>query len=324
MLPVLSFLGNKMKKVDIFLHADEPVRVGVVRVADGLIQNALERISNPNGDRAEDIHVVRVTIKRLRALLRLIRPVISETAFDREDARLSRAAHRFALARELDVARKTLANLPVSKDREHDALAAVLAGFSGTSEPPVEIDQATNEIKLDLRQTRRDLHRLRVSGGEWKAIGPGLRDVYRECRKRMRSALARGDDEAFHKWRIRVKNLFYELETLQPVWPKRLAKMVADLRELQDEIGADHDLVVVKKSLLETPDAFGGAEVIERVVRPIDDRSRKLRRAVEPLAHAIFNQRPRRFVHKLGQHWRLWKKTAPGAKAPRALPFAGR
>jgi CHAD domain-containing protein len=58
-----------------------------------------------------------------------------------------------------------------------------------------------------------------------------------------------GDDKAFHKWRIRVKNLFYELQILQPVWPERLKKMLAGLEQLQDEIGVDHDLIVLKRSL---------------------------------------------------------------------------
>jgi len=32
-----------MKKLDVSLHADEPLRAGLLRVADGLIQNALDR-----------------------------------------------------------------------------------------------------------------------------------------------------------------------------------------------------------------------------------------------------------------------------------------
>jgi CHAD domain-containing protein len=83
------------------------------------------------------------------------------------------------------------------------------------------------------------------------------------CRKLAGKELRQGDDEAFHKWHIRVKNLYYELQMLQPVWPERLVKMVADLRQLEEKIGADHDLVVLKQSLLKTPDAFGGIKAVE-------------------------------------------------------------
>ena len=73
-----------MKMPDVSLHADEPLRAGLLRVADGLIQYALDRMRCSTSDRAEDVHLVRVTIKRLRAMLRLIQPVIGKTVFDRE------------------------------------------------------------------------------------------------------------------------------------------------------------------------------------------------------------------------------------------------
>ena len=295
-----------MKKLDVSLHADEPLRAGLLRVADALTLDAVDRIRCSSSDRGEDVHLVRVTIKRLRAMLRLIRPVISKTAFDRENARLRKAARRLSFARDSDVARQTLATLPISKGRERDAAAAVLAGFN--REPEAEISKATNQVKLDLEQTRRDLHRIRISGREWKTIQPGLTEVYRQCRKRMERALRQRDDEDFHKWRIRVKNLYYELQMLQPAWPARLSKMVSGLERLQGEIGADHDLVILKRSLRKTPDAFNGAETVEELIDSLDHKSRKLRRVTEPLGRAIFDQTSRRFVHELGQHWNKWRK----------------
>jgi CHAD domain-containing protein len=74
----------------------------------------------------------------------------------------------------------------------------------------------------------------------------------------MTAALDDGDDQAFHKWRIRVKNLYYELQLLEPVWRKRFKKMLSRLTKLQDKIDDDHDLVVLKGLLRKSPDAFGG------------------------------------------------------------------
>jgi CHAD domain-containing protein len=305
----MTQLRFKMKKLEDSLHADEPLRAGLLRIADGLIQNAADRIRYPTSDRGGDVHLLRVTIKRLRALLRLIRPVISERVFARENTRLRKAAWRLSLARDSDVARQTLAMLSVSNDRERAAVASALAGFSEHDESRREISETANEIELDLEQTRMALHQIRITGHEWEAIGPGIEDVYRQCRKRMRGALGQGDDEAFHKWRIRVKNLYYELQTLQPVWPERLVKMVADLQQLEDKIGADHDLVVLKRSLLETPDAFGGIKAVEHVVGLVNEKSKQLRRETEPLGEAIFDQTSRRFVRELSQYWSKWRET---------------
>jgi len=294
--------------LDFSLHADEPVRAGLLRVADSLIKKTVERISCSTGDLSEDVHLVRVTIKRLRALLRLIRPVISERTFSRENARLRNAARRLSLTRDRDVVRQTLAKLPVTNERERKAVAVVLGGCDRKSEPEVGTSRVMSQIALDLEQTRRNLHRARISQDEWQAIEPGLREVYRQSRKRMEAALQQGDDEAFHKWRIRVKNLYYELQFLEPVYRERLGKMVCGLRKLQDEIGADHDLILLRKSLRKNPDAFGGAGTVGRVVGSLDKKSKERRRVAKRLGKAILNEAPPRFVRELGLHWNKWRR----------------
>src|SRR6266446_784114 len=69
-------------------RVDESVRDGLARISGELIRRALARIECAGKNRGEDLHQVRVTIKRLRALLRLVRPVISEAFCDRENRRL--------------------------------------------------------------------------------------------------------------------------------------------------------------------------------------------------------------------------------------------
>jgi CHAD domain-containing protein len=301
-----------MKRTCLSLKPDESLRAGLLRVVDSLVESVADRGVIPACARGEDVHTVRTTIKRLRAILRLIQPAISKTAFEREDSRLRQAAGRLSLARDTQVARQTLLALPVSNKREQEAVAAALTGLEADAEPQTGIDEAMRKVAVDLEQTRRSLHRLRFAGSEWNAIEPGLRKIYRQGRKRMNIALEDGDDAAFHKWRIRVKNLYYELQLLEPVWRKRLQKLLSRLAELQDKIGDDHDLVVLKSLLRKTPAAFGGTNTVERVIRSVDDKSRKLRRAIEPLGEAIFAATPRRFLDKLGQHWKMWRKASAG------------
>ena len=297
-----------MEKIDVALQADEPLRAGLLRVVDNLAKNAAERIKNPSNDRVEDLHFVRVTIKRLRAILRLIRPAIKKRAFDRENGRLRTAARRLSVARDTDVVRKTLATLPFAKQSEKDAGTAALAGFRKDGTPEADISKTMKATALDLDQTRRNIHRLQISRDEWKVIEPGVRKVYRQCRKRMKRAVGHGDDDAYHKWRIRMKSLYYELQILQSVWPARLTKMVTGLSKLQDQIGADHDLVVLKRSLDGNPDRFGGSQSVERVLRSVNNKRRELRRTTDPLGKAIFDQTSRSFVRELGQHWNNWRK----------------
>jgi CHAD domain-containing protein len=298
-----------MKKLDVSLRADEPLGAGLQRITEELIESIADHNGAAQEEIGEHIHNVRTTIKRLRALLRLIRPITGDKFFDTENERLRRAARRLAVARDVEVARQTLKNLSVSGHSNRKAVGAALAGLEDRALPAQHVDKALKEVWSDLEQTKRSLRRRLMARREWQLIETGLRDVYRQSRKRMVSAFREGEDENFHKWRIRVKNLYYELEMLEPVWPKRIDKMTSRLAKLQDKIGLDHDVVVLKDLLRREPDAFGGSEAVEQVIRCLNDQSQKLRRASEPLGRRIFTEKPRRFVRKLGRRWTKWRKT---------------
>jgi CHAD domain-containing protein len=297
-----------MKKLDVSLHADEPLGAGLQRITDKLVESISDHDLPEKDERGEYVHTVRTTIKRLRALLRLIRPVTGDAFFDRENERLRRAARRLAAARDVEVSLQTLKGLSVSGESKRKAIAAAVAGLEEKARPQQNIDAALNEVWSDLEQTKRNLHRRLLAHAEWQLIESGLRDVYRQSRKRMEAAFREGEDEGFHKWRIRVKNLYYELKMLEPVWPKRIDKMTSRLSKLQDKIGLDHDVAVLKGLLRQEPEAFGGTEVVERVVRCLNEQSQQLRRASEPLGRRIFTEKPRRFVRKLGRRWVKWRK----------------
>jgi CHAD domain-containing protein len=297
-----------MKKPDVSIRADEPLGAGLLRVADGLIDSITKAEGQPESAGGEYVHDVRTTIKRLRALLRLIRPVVGEAFFNRENERLRRAGRRLAVARDAEVARETLKGLPVSGEPEQKAVAAALAGLERKTQRGTDIDKALQEVRSDLRQTQRSLQQLQLVDSDWEVVGNGLKNVYRQNRKRMNAALQNGGDEAFHRWRIRVKNLFYELQLLEPVWPKRLDKMTSRLSKLQDKIGLDHDIAVLKGVLRKTPEAFGGPAAVEALMHRLDAESRKLRHRVEPLGEKIFAKKPRPFVRKLGRRWDNWRR----------------
>ena len=201
---------------------------------------------------------------------------------------MRKAAHRLSLARDRQVSRKTLLALSLSNKHEQEAAATVLAGLDAATEPETSVERAIGRVASDLKQTRRNLHRLRIAETDWNIIESGLRAVYRQGRKRMMIAFADGADAAFHEWRIRVKNLYYELQLLEPAWKKRTERIFSLLEELQEKIGEDHDLVVLKSQLRKTPETFGGPDRVEYLIQVIDGKSSKLRHTSKLIGKAIF------------------------------------
>ncbi len=157
-----------------------------------------------------------------------------------------------------------------------------------------------------LKAHRRRLLKLRIAAADCQAIGKGLEKVYRACRRRMKRAFAAGDDDTFHRWRIRLKNLYYDLQFLQPIWPTRLHSMAAQLKKIQEKVGDDHDLAVLKAALQRTPEHFGGGSLVKRVLHQLNERSQKLRAACRPLAEEALNERPHAFALKLHRRLAAW------------------
>ena len=288
---------------NISLHGHETLRAGLLRVVDVLTDSVTERSAHPSLNGDQGVHLVRTTIKRLRALLRLIRPAVNPAFFNNENARLRSAAGLLSFARDAEVARGTLKKLPVSNQSDEDAVRSVLSGFEKQVELPNDLDLTTAEVRRRLEQTRRNFHRLKLRGTEREILEAGLRAVYRQGRKRMKVAFEQGQDRAFHRWRIRAKNLYYELQFLESVWPSQLHRLIKRLAELQDQIGLENDVAVLRAWLNKSPEAFGGRETVQRVVACLDSQTGRLRRAAIPLGRRIWRQKPRQFARKIAHHW---------------------
>jgi CHAD domain-containing protein len=288
---------------NISLQPHETLRGGLLRVVDLLIDSIIDVPSHHSWNAEQDIHEVRTTIKRLRALLRLIRPVIDPEFFNRENGRLRTAAGLLSLARDTAVARETLKTLTVSNQPDQAAVSSVLSSLEDRHDLPNNPDKTMVEVRRCLEQTRRNFHRLELAGSEREILESGLGAVYRQGRKRMKIAIKQGQANGFHRWRIRAKNLYYELQFLESVWPKEFRRLLSHLSKLQDQIGVDHDVAVLRSWLKEKPEAYGNAEMVQRVVACLDNRTRKLRQSAAPLGRKIWREKPRRFAREVTRHW---------------------
>ena len=296
------------------LRPGEPSGAGVIRVLDVLFQNAIGRLEHSGSADEEDIHAVRTTVKRVRAILRLVQHTIGNATFRKENQRLQQTAQLLAPMRDAAIGLHTLRGLASTARRKqkrkdvsivHDRFAKHVP--SPHAVPQEGVMRATVRA---LEAHRRRLWKLRIISADWCAMGMGLEKVYGACRRRMKRAFSEGDDDSFHRWRIRLKNLYYELQFLNPICSRRLRLMTARLKKLETMIGDDHDIAVLKASLQKTPEHFGGGPVVERVLRQLKERSQKLRRAMRPLAATVLDEEPDRFARRIHRSMAKWQKTA--------------
>ena len=127
-------------------------------------------------------------------------------------------------------------------------------------------------------------------------LGEGLGRVYRQSRRRRKVAYRRGRDADFHDWRKSVKYLMLQLRLIRKLKVARPTKLIGELRELQRNLGLDHDYVVARERLAALP---ARDETIDRVILDLDRQSARLRRIMRAPGKRIFDEKPKAFTEGL-------------------------
>ena len=305
-------LGQPAKSLPQF-RADESVRDGLVRISGELIQKAVARIDHGGKNRAEDLHQVRLTMKRLRASLRLVRPVISKALFRRENRRLKRIASSLSSFRDATVSWHTIGRLARSASDKRDRKALALALSASPKYGPVRgrlrerREAAMRALARDLLEAGVNFENMLIPAEEWDAIGPGFQDTYRRARNQMLVAIRRGTAEAFHDWRKPVKYLYYQLQLLQPASPRRVRAMVKQLSKLEESLGRDHDLALSRTGLSKLSEQSCSRRTVKRAIDCLERQRNKLRRENEELGQKFFWENPGKFAAKLARRWAAWR-----------------
>jgi CHAD domain-containing protein len=285
-------------------------------IALGQLDHAIRLLGAENGTApaGNAVHETRKAIKRLRALMRLLREQLGEKSFARENAVLRAAGLRLAGARDAEVRVITLNALI----KRHPKKLARRRGVSKLRNQLIaEREQAMREAHEDhlaRAEALEELRRLRERVEAWSfpreegiaIVEPGLRSIYRQgARRRRRAARSkRGGAHAMHQWRKRVKDLRYAAEMLDGGDQlRRLARRADRLGEL---LGEDHDLAMLAEQLRAPGEGGQGHALAVRpntrrlLLKLIARQRRRLRRRALIKGEHLYALKPKRFVRRVG------------------------
>jgi CHAD domain-containing protein len=292
------------------LESGESLSAGIDRVTREEIQRARESLLE--GDPEAGVLEARKSLKKVRAILRLSRASLGQRRFRLENRRYRDLARRLADQRIGAVRVATL-----------DALAAELDGHA-----PQRVLQASRRRLVPLRRrhddaavraevaaalgTTRPGIAERISREGFDTVRPGLLRTYRKGRKGLREAIERPTPAAFHEWRKRVKDLWYQMRLLAPACPAVLDPLAEEIHQLSRALGDAHDLDHLESALeLEAAtDPFFDPGALLVALRD----ARAIRRAVAlDLGSRLYAEGPKAFVARLESFWRAWRETEPAA-----------
>jgi CHAD domain-containing protein len=295
-----------------YFKLDESVEDSIIRVAREQIGKAIDEIEDDELDRHQTVHQVRKRCKKLRGLMRAVRPALGKT-YKKENARFRNAAKSLSYVRDAQSLLECLDDLTGHFEDE------VGAGFaSGVRARLVERRQrvADDEIGLDERldQFLVTMQKSYSRVGNWKlseegfdAVAGGLHKTYKRGYKAMNKAYVKPDGERFHEWRKRTKYHWYHLRLLRPVWKPVVKKLCSEADDLSDLLGDEHDLAVLCDTLLEDPVAFGDKTELEALLGLVSRRRLELQQEARLLGDRVFAEAPDALVDRFGAYWAAWE-----------------
>ena len=297
------------------LNREETVAGNVTRILREELASAIASLEDPGDNKEDMIHSVRKRIKKIRALLRLVRSDLDEETFRGENVRYRNIGNMMSHLRDATVMINTLDKL---RETHPDGLPetafaalrqALVTRQAEVSDAFFAKENRIGEVIAAFREAGQ--HLPEPSGRDsFSVFAPNIRGIYRRGVKAFALAISEPTAHNFHELRKEVKNLGYHTRLLQPVWPGLFEAYEHELGVLAELLGEDHDLGVladeIESGRLGQDDEAGNA----RLVTLLHEERENVQRQFYPLAQRLFAERASDFVGRYRLYWRIWRGEA--------------
>ncbi|ATD67554.1 hypothetical protein CNR27_09000 [Luteimonas chenhongjianii] len=236
-------------------HKDSDATASLRRIARDQVTAALRSIDHANDDTASAIHEVRRRCKKIRALLRLVRP--SFDGYRDENAAFRDIAATLGPMRDADILIAAFDQVVGAAGAEGagapDPIRAQLHARREELEHEADSQALLQDAREALTAALQRIEHWQLSRKGFGAFEAGLESTYRRGRKAMRTACRNGEDAAFHAWRKRCKEHGFHLRLLRPIWPGPMRAEHDCASELGELLGLHHDFAVLASRLRAMP-----------------------------------------------------------------------
>jgi CHAD domain-containing protein len=284
------------------LQPNAAIGPAVRAIAGNILATARAALSDPERSGVDAVHDFRRATKQWRALMRLLEPFIPDAVRLRHEARnharsLSRARDgQSALNAFDDLAKKGLALSERSTATIRSRIEAIRGNGEQTALTPVLRD--TIVAWLDV--TSGAIEQWPLDPFEFSKIAARLAAGYRSARQRIPKDWSQASAEDLHELRQRVVDHRYQMELVEPLWPRHGRMWIDEAERLRDRLGRCQDLEILKRL---TGPHQPLAHWRSRLTPACTERTTELAHRAARIALRLFAEKPKAFRHRLETLW---------------------
>jgi CHAD domain-containing protein len=277
---------------------------GIVDVYRALLDYAHECLVTRDADLNTAVHEVRKTVKKLRAVLLIVKPVLDKTAFKTADRAVRDFGRRLGGARDSAVLQASFNGLveyyaPFLSVEDMQPIRENLESQYQLAMETFVASIDIHSLEEELEELRRRLDTLDLSGFSRHMLLASVRRTYRSGRRALQALHDEPSTENSHEFRRQAKYLWYQLRLLHKWSPAVLKPVVTNLDELGELLGQDHDLAILSDTLKTHPEISCNPIRAELVNGLAETRRIALLSAGLRIADGVYADKPASFINRL-------------------------
>ena len=287
-----------------FKRLDVSVGAGLRRIATSQLRRALSELDDAALALDQRVLQGRKRCKKVRGLIRLVRPVFPDYA--RENIALRDAARRLSGFRDAGAMVEIMQALVSSEVAGLDAatqcemLGVVETRRETVSEPAVV--KALGVFRAEVEAALHRAQRWQIEAEGWAAVSGGLIQGHERMRRAMREAFEAPSHETIHDWRKRVKYHWQHARLLREIWPQQMVAYSEEAGRLARLIGDYRDFSLLRLEL----DEIGG-DIAEQAMSLGEARQQIMHDEIVSLGRWLAAERPASLARRWGDWWEIWR-----------------
>ncbi len=284
------------------LQPNAAIGPAVRAIAAGILAGARAAITDPERSHQDAVHDFRRAMKQWRSLMRLLEPFIPDAVRLRQEARdharsLSRARDgQSALNAFDDLVDKGM----VLSERSTATIRGRIEAMRGSEEQTVLTPELRDAIIAWLDSAAAAIDQWPLDPFEFSKIAARLTVGYRSARQSIPEDWSQASAEELHHLRQRVVDHRYQMDLVEPLWPRHSRMWTDEAERLRDRLGRCQDLEILKRL---TGPRQPLAHWRARLTPACAERTTELSHRAARIALRLFAEKPKAFRHRLETLW---------------------